>query len=346
MLPAWSIVFGVAFGAAVGSFLNVLIYRLPRNLSIAFPPSHCPACEHRLGLLDLFPLLSYLRQGGKCRYCRAAIPIRYFLVELWNASVWAWLWYQWLIVGESPWRFVFYALGASVLIAIFFIDLQHYIIPDELNVALLILGLLHAGVLAGMSTDWSWASLGVLNLRNATLGALMGAGLFSLIAILGRIAFRKDAMGHGDIKLVRGMGALLLAPGMLAAFAISIATGAILGGLWTLWRARQASTAHPAEDEHETGEPLPPEPIGSLLLSCAFYTLWVDALITLLPRRLQQRVYASLGQPEEELVDDSFVETPTMLPFGPFLAVGALTAMLFGGALSRWVQAYLDWTGF
>jgi leader peptidase (prepilin peptidase)/N-methyltransferase len=240
MLPAWSIVFGVAFGAAVGSFLNVLIYRLPRNLSIAFPPSHCPQCGHRLGVRDLFPLLSYLAQGGKCRYCRAPIPVRYFLVELWNAGVWAWLWHQWLVVGESPLRFVFYALAASVLIAIFFIDLQHYIIPDELNVALLVLGLLHAGLLTGAPTDWDWASLGVLNLRNAAIGALVGAALFSAIAILGRIAFRRDAMGHGDIKLVRGMGALLLAPGMLVAFGVSIATGAVLGGLWAYWRARHA----------------------------------------------------------------------------------------------------------
>ncbi|MFN4033168.1 MAG: prepilin peptidase [Fimbriimonadales bacterium] len=343
MLPSWSIVFGVAFGAAVGSFLNVLIYRLPRNLSIAFPPSHCPACGHRLGVRDLFPLLSYLAQGGKCRYCRAPIPTRYFLVELWNASVWAWLWHQWLIVGESPFGFVCYALAASVLIAIFFIDLQHYIIPDELNTALLILGLLHAGLLRGVPTDWDWASLGMLNLRNAALGALIGAGLFSMIAILGRLAFRKDAMGHGDIKLVRGMGALLLTPGMLVAFGISIATGAILGGLWTLWRARSVGAVAPTEDAD--AEP-PPEPIGSLMLACALYTLWVDALITLLPRRVQQRVYASLGQLEEELDDDAFEETPTMLPFGPFLAVGALIVMLFGDALSGWVRAYFAWAGF
>ncbi|MCS6924144.1 MAG: prepilin peptidase [Fimbriimonadales bacterium] len=343
MLPFWSIVFGVAFGAAAGSFLNVLIYRLPRNLSIVFPPSHCPACGHRLGVRDLIPLLSYLLQGGKCRYCRAPIPLRYFIVELWNAAVWAWLWHQWLIVGESPLRFVFYALAASALIAIFFIDLQHYIIPDELNVALLILGLLHAGLLKGVPTDWDWMALGVLNLRNATLGALIGAGLFSLIAILGRIAFRRDAMGHGDIKLVRGMGALLLAPGMLVAFAISIATGAILGGLWTLWRSRQAT---PTPNEQATSEPLPPEPLSHLLVSCALYFFWVDALITLLPRRLQQRVYAALGQPEEEMAEEPFEETPSMLPFGPFLAVGALLTMLFGTPLASGVRAYLEWAGF
>ncbi|MFN7016392.1 MAG: prepilin peptidase [Fimbriimonadales bacterium] len=341
MLPAWSIVFGVAFGAAVGSFLNVLIYRLPRNLSIVFPPSHCPACGHRLGIRDLFPLLSYLAQGGRCRYCRAPIPIRYFLVELWNASVWAWLWHQWLIVGESPLRFVFYALAASVLIAIFFIDLQHYIIPDELNVALLILGLLHAGLLQGVPNDWDWASLGVLNLRNAALGALIGAGLFSMIAILGRIGFRKDAMGHGDIKLVRGIGALLLAPGMLIAFAVAIAAGAILGGLWTLLRQHRATQA--SQEAIPDEELTAPEPLGSLLLACTLYTLWVDALITLLPRRVQQRVYATLGQPEEEPADDSFEETPSMLPFGPFLAVGAMLVMLFGGTFAGWVRAYIEW---
>ncbi|MGQ9656941.1 MAG: prepilin peptidase [Fimbriimonadales bacterium] len=345
MLPAWSIVFGVAFGAAVGSFLNVLIYRLPRNLSIAFPPSHCPQCGHRLGVRDLFPLLSYLVQGGKCRYCRAPIPLRYFLVELWNAGVWAWLWHQWLIVGESPLRFVFYALAASVLIAIFFIDLQHYIIPDELNTALLIIGLLHAGFLKGVPTDWDWASLGVLSLRNAALGALIGAGLFSAIALLGRIAFRRDAMGHGDIKLARGMGALLLTPGMLAAFGVSIATGAVLGGLWTYWRARRAPQSLDTAPD-DTGEPIPPEPLGSLLLACLLYTLWVDALITLLPRRVQQRVYASLGQPDEELTDEDFEETPTMLPFGPFLAIGALLVMLFGETLAAWTRAYFEWAGF
>jgi len=345
MLPAWSVVFGVAFGAAVGSFLNVLIYRLPRSLSIVFPASHCPQCGHRLGVRDLFPLLSYLVQRGKCRYCRAPIPMRYFLVELWNASVWAWLWYQWLIVGESPLRFLFYALAASVLIAIFFIDWEHYIIPDELNVALLVLGLLHAGVLKGAPTDWDWASLGILNPHNAALGALAGAGLFSAIAILGRIAFRRDAMGHGDIKLVRGMGALLLAPGMLVAFGVSIVTGAVLGGLWAYWRSRRAPA--PANDApNHANEPLPPEPLGNLLVSCLLYTLWVDALITLLPRRVQQRVYAALGQPEEELTGDAFEETPTMLPFGPFLAIGALAVMLFGGTLAAWTRAYFEWAGF
>ena len=200
-------------------------------------------------------------------------------------------------------------------------------------------------IMAGQLSVGELSGLPLLNLRNAAIGALIGAGLFSVIAILGRIAFRRDAMGHGDIKLVRGMGALLLTPGMLVAFGVSVATGAILGGLWAYWRSRHASA--PANDAPTpTDEPLPPEPLGNLLASCLLYILWVDALITLLPRRVQQRVYAALGQPDEELADDAFEETPTMLPFGPFLAIGALSVMLFGGTLAAWTRAYFEWAGF
>lgn len=337
MLPAWSIVFGIAFGAAVGSFLNVLIYRLPRNLSIVFPPSHCPACGHRLGVRDLIPLLSYLLQRGKCRYCGAPIPVRYFVVELWNAALWAWLWYEWLILVEAPGRFVLYAAAGSVLIAIFFIDLEHYLIPDELNVALLVVGLLHGWLLMGVPTDWSWASLGVPSLRHAALGALAGAGLFSLIAILGRIGLRRDAMGHGDIKLVRGMGALLLVPGVFVAVVLAVVLGAVVGGLWALMRRRAAQEANGIEPPPEPE----PEPLSNLVLACALYMLWVDALITLLPRRVQQRVYASMGQADEE----EFVETPTTLPFGPFLALGTQLVMLFGEWFAGGVRAYLEWVG-
>jgi hypothetical protein len=132
---------------------------------------------------------------------------------------------------------------------------------------------------------------------------------------------------------------------MLVAFGVSIATGAVLGGLWAYWRSRQAPAPDAAAPDN-ADEPFPPEPLGNLLASCMLYTLWVDALITLLPRRVQQRVYAALGQPDEELADDAFEETPTMLPFGPFLAIGALLVMLFGGTLAAWTRAYFEWAGF
>jgi hypothetical protein len=144
---------------------------------------------------------------------------------------------------------------------------------------------------------------------------------------------------------VRGMGALLLTPGMLVAFGVSIATGVILGGLWAYWRSRHAH-AVPDTTPPNADEPPPPEPLSNLLVSCLLYTLWVDALITLLPRRVQQRVYAALGQPDEELTDETFEETPATLPFGPFLAIGALAVMLFGETLAAWTRAYFEWAGF
>ncbi len=347
MFPAWSVVFGVAFGAAVGSFLNVLIYRLPRRLSIVFPPSHCPTCQHCLGVVDLIPLLSYLIQGAHCRYCKAKIPPRYFLVELWNATLWGWLWWEWLVVGELPLRFVFYALACSILIAIFFIDLEHYIIPDELNGVLLGLGLLHAGFLTSQSVPWEWASLGILNLSNAVKGALTGTLIFCVIAIVGRIVFRRDAMGHGDIKLVRAMGALLLLPGMLVAFGLAVAGGAVIGGLWAWMRAKRLAVRTEATNDHDSEPELPPEPIGNLLLMCLIYTLWIDILFLFLPSRTQNRIYTALGQPlEEEEEWEAFTEQPTTLPFGPFLALATMAVLLWGGIFSDWVRAYLEWSGF
>mgnify|MGYP000604457450 CR=1 FL=1 len=342
MLPPWSVVFGVAFGAAIGSFLNVLIYRLPRNLSIVFPPSHCPACQHRLGLRDLIPLLSYLLQRGCCRYCRAPIALRYWLVELWSAGVWSWLWWQHLIVGELPLRFVLYALACSLLIAIFFIDLEHTLIPDELNLALLTVGLLHAWLLAGQPTEWSWARSGVVNLPNALWSAEIGAGVFCLIALLGRLVFQRDAMGHGDIKLMRAMGALLLTPAWLTAFALAVTTGALLGGAWLLWQSRRLH----GEPDSAEGEPPAPEPVMSLLLMCMVYLLWLDVLLSLLPTRWQERVYAWLGSPAEQAEEEEFVVQPGMLPFGPFLAVGAQLVLLFGTPFAQAIQAYLNWAGF
>lgn len=346
MFPAWSVVFGVAFGAAVGSFLNVLIYRLPRRLSIVSPPSHCPACQHRLGVRDLLPLLSYLFQRGRCRYCGAPIAPRYFWVELWNALLWGWLWWEWLVVGELPLRFVCYALACSALIALFFTDIQYYLIPDELNVAILIIGLLHAGLLAGQPTPWDWSEWGQLNVANALLGAEIGALIFCTIAIVGRLVFRRDAMGHGDIKLVRAMGALALLPGMLTAFGLAVVGGAVIGGMWALFQRRRS----PDPTSLPEMPPLPPEPLPKLLVACLIYLLWLDVLITFLPYRLQDAIYQKLGLAYEEPEMDTWLDqTPEqlgMLPFGPFLALGTMAVILWGEAFARGIRRYLEWAGF
>jgi len=134
-LPDW-FWYGTVFcyGAMVGSFCNVLIYRLPLGISVVAPPSHCPRCRTYLGIWDNIPLLSFLFLRARCRYCRAPISWRYFLVELLSASLWVCVFHR--LSGDTgiSWvGVVAQALFASLLIAVIFIDLDHFLIPDELN---------------------------------------------------------------------------------------------------------------------------------------------------------------------------------------------------------------------
>lgn len=180
-----AVVLGV-LGALIGSFSNVLIYRLPRRESIAFPPSHCTTCGHRLGVADLVPVLSWAFLRGRCRYCGAPISARYPLVELLTAAGYV------LLAVLFPWS----AVGASLVglcalwtlfLVISFIDAETRTIPDELvlpGAALgVLLGFLNARTGA---TDAGLPDFGV-----ALHGLLTGAGVLSLIAILGEFVLRR-----------------------------------------------------------------------------------------------------------------------------------------------------------
>ncbi|MFM2222315.1 MAG: hypothetical protein RLZZ78_572 [Armatimonadota bacterium] len=137
-LPEWfwyPVIFG--YGAIVGSFLNVLIYRLPLGKHLSNPPSTCPNCNYALTFWDNIPLLSFLSLRGRCRLCRIPISWRYFCVELVTACLWTLLYHQ--VATNSPlsWiDFVLQALIIAVLVALVFIDLDHFIAPDELNVVI------------------------------------------------------------------------------------------------------------------------------------------------------------------------------------------------------------------
>jgi leader peptidase (prepilin peptidase)/N-methyltransferase len=331
--PAWSIVFGLAFGAVVGSFLNVLIYRLPRGLSIAFPPSHCPHCQHALGVRDLVPMLSFLVQRGRCRYCRAPIPVRYFIVELWNASLWTYLWWWLLVQNFAPYSFVAYGLCMSLLIAIFFIDLYYFIIPDELNAAILFIGIFHALVAANMPTGWEWAGLGVLSWKNALIGAFVNTALLCSIALLGRVLFGKDAMGHGDIKLMRGLGALLLLPASTIALILALVLGIVIGTAWKWVLPRFMQL--PGSDQEEESD-YTPEPLRSLLTWSLLYLFWLDVLLLFLPRKTQEQVYETVSTGVDEEV------VPGAFPFGPSLVLAAMIVLLFGSLFIPTVRSYLD----
>jgi leader peptidase (prepilin peptidase)/N-methyltransferase len=172
-------------GLAVGSFLNVVIWRVPRGESVVRPPSHCPACDAPLGVRDNVPLFSWLVLRGRCRHCGAAISVRYPLVELANAVLWALLGARF---AES-WALPAYLVFGAAMLAISVIDLEHFIIPNRIvyPVGATLVPLL---ALAGALDD-DWGSFG------RALAA--GAGAFAVMFAVHVISPR--GMGFGDVRL-------------------------------------------------------------------------------------------------------------------------------------------------
>jgi len=351
--PAWTWVMGLAFGATVGSFLNVVIYRMPRGLGLGNPCfSFCPSCKHRLEIPDLVPLLSWLVLRGKCRHCGAKVSSRYFFVELLNGAIWSGIWYQYIVVGGDLPKAIVYALAASALVAIIFIDWELFIIPDQINAFLAILGigynlwLFHTHAPGRMM--WGMPS--------ALAGWLTGVGVLWGIAFFGRVALGKDAMGHGDIKMARGIGAVLFPSVALMSFGIAVVMGAVLGVAQVLIRRgpplvgtkEPQSSEEPLQEGPERVEPpepeeehYEPETIGSLLLCGVGYLVGIDIIGLFIPRLYMAWFKESPFIGPEEW-DDVEVEH-TMIPFGPYLALGAIVASVFSVQLTAGAQAYWDW---
>lgn len=332
--PAWTAVVAFIMGSAIGSFLNVVIYRLPRGLSIAKPKhSFCPSCNHQLETLDLIPLLSWLFLKGKCRHCHTPVSSRYFVVELITAVLWAAVYYVTMVQAFDPVKFFAYAALISCLVAVIFVDWQYYIIPDQVNAAALIIGLIFNGVL--IATHQKGAFTG--GIPSAIAGAVLGVGVMWGIAFVGRICFSKDAMGHGDIKLARGIGAVLFPTSALVSFGVAVVLGVVLGVLQVLLRPKVQEEPCEGEDEEDYG----PESIGSLLKSGLGYLFCLDVIGLLVPK-----FYISwFGEdPYEPVVkegeEDEFQPGFTMIPFGPYLAAGAIAACLFQTRLEGLVNEY------
>lgn len=216
-------IFFLILGSIIGSFLNVCISRLPRDESIIFPPSHCPHCGKKLAVFDLIPLISYLCLGGKCRFCKKKIAGRYFLVELISGLFLVWLnsviplWFQ-------PANFVFTAVFFYLLLVIFFVDAENQVIPDALNVGLVFLGLIYK---LADGTILSPAGVSLDPLLSAVMGMLLGFVMLWLIGFWGKIWFKKQAMGEGDMFLAAALGACLGWKGGLLAIFLAYLLAAI-----------------------------------------------------------------------------------------------------------------------
>jgi leader peptidase (prepilin peptidase)/N-methyltransferase len=201
------IVFAFVLGAILGSFINVLIYRLPRGESVVMPASRCPSCTRRLEWWENVPILSFLVLRGRCRTCGAGISPRYLLVELVVAGLFVYsVWRHGL-----TWDAAATAVFGLLLVAVFFIDLEHKIIPDRITFPGIALGLVLSGTRGG---PWE--------LGGALVAAVGAGALLLLIAVASR-----GGMGGGDVKLAAMMGAFLGWP----LVAVGLFIGVIIGGV-------------------------------------------------------------------------------------------------------------------
>jgi leader peptidase (prepilin peptidase) / N-methyltransferase len=218
----WLVGLVFVLGTMLGSFVNVLIHRLPRRESIVTPGSRCPHCHTPIRPWDNLPILSYLLLRGRCRRCGSRISPRYLIVEVAGGA----------LLAALVWRFgltvvtLRFAILAFALLVVFFTDLETGLIPNAITYPGIVVGLL----LAAASGRDAFVS--------ALLTATGAGGVFLLIGILSSWAFHQEAMGAGDMKLAAMLGAFLGTPGVIVALFLAVAIGAAAGLILIALRLR------------------------------------------------------------------------------------------------------------
>lgn len=208
------------FGSMLGSFLNVVIYRLPREKSIIYPNSKCPKCNSDIKFYDNIPILSWIFLGGKCRYCKETISIRYPLNELITASL---LCIAYYIFGLN-WKWIFITYFISLMIVISWIDIDYMLILDSLT---------YPGIIVGIIYNF-------LNNKiiDSILGAILGYTILFIIAKLSLIFLKKEGMGLGDVTFITLIGAWLGMNYLFGTLFIGFLLGSIFGVGLYLYRKK------------------------------------------------------------------------------------------------------------
>jgi leader peptidase (prepilin peptidase)/N-methyltransferase len=221
------------FGLLIGSFLNVCVYRLPRDLSVVRPRSHCPGCEKQIDWYDNIPVASYLTLGGRCRHCRERIPLRYPIVELATAAAFA------LCVAKLglTWPAAKFAALSAILITLIATDLEERILPDEFTLGGTVLGIAFSGLVPlapGVVTFLLWGSISPrwISVFESTTGAVFGSGLiWGFAALYGKIR-KRDVLGLGDVKMIAMLGAFLGLEEALLILCVAGFAGSLVGVLY------------------------------------------------------------------------------------------------------------------
>ncbi len=275
MIPVWfDMVLLTAIGLVVGSFLNVCISRIPEEESVVKPRSRCPRCRKLIAWYDNIPVISYIILRAKCRSCGEKISFQYPLVEILYALMLIHLYFGFAHMDLSR-NFLLLAVGyygvfCACLLVATVIDLFHYIIPDEVNIAGIIVAV--AGAVAFPVLVGGESMLD--GLIHSVLGISAGFIILRLVVWLGAIIFRKEAMGLGDPKFLAMIGAFLGWKQVLLVIFLSSFLGALIGGLFVLIVRKNKSD--------------------------------------------------------------------TVIPYGPFLALGAYISMLYGDRLINWYFALIQ----
>lgn len=242
----------VVLGLVWGSFLNVVIYRLPRDLSLIKPPSSCPRCGRRIKWYDNIPLLSYLILGGKCRFCREKIPAVYPLVEALTAVCFLIIYFNNLSFFDL--QFFADCLFSSSLIVLGFIDYFHQIIPDHITLPVIVLSLVYAP----FRYD--------LNLRQALIGAAVGGGFLLLVYLVYLLWRKKQGLGMGDVMMMLMVGAYLGLGRTILTLILASVVGAIFGLLLIKFKKKDLQYSLP---------------FGTFIAAAAFVCLiWGQPVIT------------------------------------------------------------------
>jgi len=271
-MPFFFTLWVFATGAVVGSFLNVVIARVPKGQSIVRPASRCPRCEKPIAWYDNIPLVSWFALRARCRSCGLPISPRYPLVELLTAALAVAV----LRHTGPTWAALGYFVFVSALIALAYIDLDTWLLPHQITWPLLALGLL--------SPIWNRA----VTLKAAAIGAGAGFAAFAAIALVGERLLKRETMGWGDVWLLAAIGAWLGWSALLPVVLLSALQGAVVGTILIATR----------RDPQAPADPVPPAAVSG---------------------------------------DDDWVPPKHAVPYGPFLALGALEYLFLGDRLvSGW----------
>ena len=227
MEAIWIVVFAL-LGMAVGSFLNVLIDRLPAHQSPFFPPSHCPSCQRRLSAKDLTPVFSYIWLRGRCRYCQAPIPRRLLWVEVGTGALFAYLYWHYGLSPELAVATFYFCLFIVIMV----IDLEHRLILNRVVYPSAVIALAISLFLSQLEV--------VPEIRWAATGGAIGLGLFLAIAIVSR-----GGMGWGDVKMVALIGLVVGFPLVFVALFLAVVSGGLVAVVLMLARAKSRQQGIP-----------------------------------------------------------------------------------------------------